>query len=636
MPVHSLLIYPIFTLKIVSKTLKKIVSIPCILASLASASFAQTGSVAEPVRYIGGQTVDPSVHEGRLRYAIGTENRQTMRANRTHPEYADGYGWTYNHASNLCYWNNTFYQQYLSNPVDEHVAPGQTLIVKSKDGRHWEKPEVVFPPYKAPEGVKIPAGYHGYMMHQRMGFYVAPDGRLLVIAFYGHTDDPFGKGGIGRVVREAYKDGSYGPIYFIRYESEANWNESNTSYPFYKKSTDAGFVTACDALLKDKLMTFQWYDEDHGVDGFYNGNKSGQALSYYHRKDGKVVALWKKSLVALSDDEGKTFSEPVKVPTFLMSGGKQWGQKTDDGRYAISYNPIEQTQYRFPLVVVTGEDGVLFDNMLLIQGEVPVRRFTGRWKDFGPCYMRGIEEGNGNPPGNDMWMTYTVNKEDVWVSRTPVPIQYAVKGTVSDNFDALALEGAVPNWNFYAPKWAPIEVVKTPNRTGKSLQLSDTDLYDYARAIRVFQEGTKVQTSLDIFADATNTGRLEIDLTDQYGNRPVRVRFDENGQIIATDGSTEKVVSPYQKGQWYKIEILTEANTHGNYTLLINGKKVLEKAQLAEAVKSIERLSLRTGAFRNFPTRQTPNETNDPPLKGADEPCAPTMFYVDNVVVKIN
>jgi hypothetical protein len=146
---------------------------------------------------------------------------------------------------------------------------------------------------------------------------------------------------------------------------------------------DAGFVAACDALLKDKLMTFQWYDEDHGVDGFYNGNKSGQALSFYHRKDGKVVALWKKSLVALSDDEGKTFSEPVKVPTFLMSGGKQWGQKTDDGRYAISYNPIEQTQYRFPLVVVTGEDGVLFDNMFLIQGEVPVRRFTGRWKDFG-------------------------------------------------------------------------------------------------------------------------------------------------------------------------------------------------------------------------------------------------------------
>lgn len=604
-----------------------------VLAGLA-ACMAQTGSPAEPVRYVGGQTVDPSLHEGRLRYAIGTENRQTLRANRTHPEYAENYGWTYNHASNLCYWQGTFYQQYLSNPVDEHIAPGQTLLLTSKDGRHWSKPEVVFPPYKAPEGVKIKEGYNGYMMHQRMGFYVAPDGRLLVLAFYGHTEDPFGKGGIGRVVREVYKNGTFGPIYFIRYESEASWNESNTSYPFYKKSTDAGFVAACDALLNDRLKTFQWYDEDHGIDGFYNHNKSGQALSYYHRKDGKVVALWKKSLTALSDDEGKTFSEPVKVPTFLMSGGKQWGQRTDDGRYAISYNPIEQTQYRFPLVVVTGDDGMLFDNMLLVHSEVPPRRFSGRWKDFGPCYMRGIVEGNGNPPGTDMWLSYTVNKEDVWISRIPVPIRYAVKGPVNDTFDGLTLDESVTDWNIYAPSWAPVSVAKTPGKAGQALKLFDQDLYDYARAIRVFEEGAHVQTSVDVYADATNTGRLELELADQFGNRPVRIYFDENGQILATDGSKEKSVQSYQKGKWYRIGIETYANLHGSYTLTIDGKKVLEKAQLAEAVKSIERLSVRTGPFRTTPNRQTPNETNDPPLKGADEPSAPTLFYLDNVQIK--
>lgn len=603
-----------------------------ILVSLSS--FAQTGSINEPIRFIGGQTVDPSVHEGRLRYAVGTESRQTMRANRTHPEYADGYGWTYNHASNLCYWNDTFYQQYLSNPVDEHESPGQTLIITSKDGRHWGKPEVIFPPYKAPEGVKIPTGYDGYMMHQRMGFYVAPDGRLLILAFYGHTENPFGKGGIGRVVREAYKDGTFSPIYFIRYESEAAWNETNTSYPFYDKSPDSGFVAACKALLNDKLKTFQWYDEDHGIDGFYNNKKSGQALSYYHRKDGKVVALWKKSLTALSEDEGNTFSDPVKVPTFLMSGGKQWGQRTKDGRYAISYNPIEQTQYRYPLAVVTSEDGIIFDNLLLVHGEVPVRRFSGRWKDFGPCYMRGIVEGNGNPPSNDMWLSYTVNKEDVWISRIPTPIIYSIKGDVKDNFDALQTDGVVPNWNIYAPLWAPITVTKSPQKLGKSLQLSDKDLYDYARAIRVFEEAKKVKLSLSIYADTTNTGRLEVDITDQFGNRPIRIRFDENKHIIANDGNTEKLIQTYEQGKWYKIEVLAEANVYGSYSLKINNKTVLVNAQLAEAVKSVERLSLRTGAYRNFPTRQTPNETNDPPLKGADEPCLLTNFWIDDVFVK--
>ena len=47
------------------------------------------------------------------------------------------------------------------------------------------------------------------MMHQRMGFYVAPDGRLLALAFYGQSPNPFGMGGVGRVVREAYRDGTY-------------------------------------------------------------------------------------------------------------------------------------------------------------------------------------------------------------------------------------------------------------------------------------------------------------------------------------------------------------------------------------------------------------------------------------------
>jgi hypothetical protein len=613
---------------------KSVVASLLFLCLLPTVGHAQTGSIHEPIRYVGGQTIDPSVHDGRLRYAIGTENIQTLRANRTHPEYADGHGWTYNHASNLCYWNGTFYQQYLSNLVDEHVAPGQTLVVTSKDGRHWGKPEVVFPPYQAPKGVAIPEGYHGYMMHQRMGFYVAPNNRLLVLAFYGHTENPFGKGGIGRVVREAYKDGTYGPIYFIRYSSHTSWNETNTSYPFYKKSPDTAFVAACEALLRDRLMTFQWYDEDNGVDGFYNHNQSGQALSYFHRKDGKVVALWKKSLAGLSSDEGKTFSAPVKVPTFLMSGGKQWGQRTDDGRYAISYNPIEQTQYRFPLVVVTSDDGIVFDNMLLIQGELPPRRFTGRWKDFGPCYMRGMEEGNGNPPGDDLWMTYSMNKEDMWISRTPVPIVYTVKGAVNDNFDKLTAQGPVPNWNLYSPVWAPVAVVQAPQGTGLALQLSDKDQYDYARAIRVFQEGTRVTASFKIYADPANTGRLEVDITDQFGNRPVRIRLDESGQVIATDGSTEKKLQPYEKGKWYAFDLTIDATLRGSYSLNIDGKKVLSQAQLAEAVKSVERLSLRTGPYRNLPNRQTPNETNDPPLPGADEPTNPTLFYVDEVKIK--
>jgi len=495
------------------------------LLTFFSTVYAQTGSKYEPVRYIGGVSIDPHVHEVRLRYAIGVESRQTMRANRTHPEWADDHGWTYSHGSNITYWNGKFYQQYLSNPVDEHIPPGQTLLLTSVDGRNWSKPQVIFPPHEAPPGVKIPEGYIGYIMHQRMGFYVAPNGKLLTLAFYGHAEDPFREGGIGRVVREVKKDGTFGPIYFIRYSSHTQWNESKTSYPFYKRSPDKDFVAACDALLADVLITQQWRDEDEGLDGFYKDPKGGSSFSYYTRKDGKLVGLWKRSMTALSED-GRNFEPSVKAKTFIMSGGKQWGQATWDGRYAIVYNPIEMTQYRFPLVAVTSDDGILFDHMVLIQAEVPPRRFYGRWKDFGPCYMRGIE-GYGVSPGTDMWLTYSMNKEDMWVSRVPVPIRYRVDGPVNDHFDQLSAGGAVPDWNIYAPKWAPVDLVKSPDRNGLSLELKDEDPYDYARAIRVFEESSQVSIELEVMAGKDNQGMLDLEVADQFGNRPVRIRFVE-------------------------------------------------------------------------------------------------------------
>ena len=614
--------------------MKHIIFLSGLLLLAKSLLFAQTGTISEPVRYIGGVTIDPNVHEGRLRYAIGTESRQTVRVNRTHPEMHDGFGWTYNHASNLAYWNGTFFQQYLSNPIDEHIPPGQTLLVTSPDGRTWGKPEVIFPQYEAPKDVKIPEGYTGYMMHQRMGFYVSKDNRLLTLAFYGHSEDPFMEGGIGRVVREIYKDGRLGPIYFIRYSSHNNWNESNTSFPFYTSSEDKGFVAVCNELLGDKLMTRQWWDEDRGLDGFYTNYEARSALSYYHRKDGKVVALWKRSMCGLSDDGGLSFSAPVKSPTLIMAGGKMWGQQTDDGRYAISYNPIELDEYRYPLIVISGDDGIIYDDMLLVQGEVPPRRFFGRWKDFGPCYVRGIVEGNGNPPGNDMWLTYSMNKEDMWVSRVPVPIMYIIQGNVKDDFEDMEAGKSITDWNIYSPLWSPVDLVKE----GKNLclRLKDKDPYDYARAIRVFEEALQTEISFRINAQKVTDEPFEIDVVDRYGNRPVRIGLDVQNNITAVDGGDKKTIGEFPEGTWMNIRIRVDAHPFGEYSVWIDGKPAATGFQLAEAVKSVERMSFRTGPYRDLPNRKTPNEDPEPPLPGADDPVAESVYLLDDLsVVKI-
>ena len=587
------------------------------MALCACGASAQTGTASEPVNYIGGEICNPRLHDGGLRYAIGTENIQVMRANRTHPNEAEDYGWTYNHAANITYWRGHFYLEYLSNPVDEQQPPGQTLLVTSADGRHWSKPIVAFPPYKAPAGVTIPKPYYGYIMHQRMGFYTAPNGRLLLVAFYGHSYNPFKEGGIGRVAREIKADGTMGPIYFIRYSSHTKWNATNTAYPFYTASRDKGFRAACQALLADKLKTLQWIDEDRGLDGFYTLKDSinrVQATSYYHRRDGQTVALWKWSYAALSPDNGLSWSTPVRVPTLIMAGGKQWGQRTPDGRYAICYNPIETQPYRYPLVAISSDDGITYDSMCVVHGEVPPRRFMGENKDFGPCYVRGITEGEATPPGNDMWLAYTVNKEDVWVARVPTPIRTKWTGPVNDNFDNIQPHGAVTDWNIYRPRWADVYV-----NDRHQLCLTDSDRYDYARAIRVFEAKAQTDISLDVQVAAENDDPFEVDVTDRHGVRIVCVSLHE-GKVVANG----EVVGSYKQGEWLSLNIrIVDGGVE------VQGHKLLAM----HSAQHPERLSLRTGEYRDLPNRNTPNQEKCPPLPGCDERIAPAMYIIDNVRV---
>jgi len=600
-----------------------------IVASLDSVAFAQPGAASEPLRYIGSQSVDRSYHDGRLRPVVGVQSYEVMHANRSHPELSDGHGWTYHHQAYLVYWNGRFYYEFLSCPVGENRDRGQTLLVTSADGINWPEPVVIFPVKRVSSG--------DLLMHQRMGFHVAFNGRLLVLAFYSEQGDPNnGKSGVGRVVREIYADGSLGPIYFIRYNTHNGWNEGNTPYPLYTASPDQGFKDACNNLLANKLVTQQWYEEDRSPDGFYVLKASGdfecKAPSFWHRADGTVVGIWKDAYAALSSNEGQSWSKPVKLPTIAANGSKYWGQPTEDGRYAFVYNPQAQSDddpYRYPLAVITSDDGILFDNMLCIQGEMPPPRFEGRGKDVGPQYVRGIEEWNGDPPGNDMWVEYSVNKEDMWVSRVPVPIRHKVDERVNDNFDDMAAGGVVTDWNIYSPRWAPVRVVNSDG--GKCLQLRDESPYDYAKAVRVFPEAAEeVTVDFKVLAFQNNTGQLEIEVVDLQGRRPVRMVFNTSGKIVAQNGGSTVEVESYQADTWYTVKIFADLQTQ-KYDLSVNGSDVLEGASFAESVTSVERLEFRTGRYR---LRDSVPRIPDEDLPNPDNPVQLAVFNIDNVTTK--
>ena len=583
-----------------------------------------------PIVYTGTETATPAA-DGNLRPVVGVQNIQVIRANRTHPELNGGLNHTYTHQPMLAYWHGRFYLEFLSATRNEHDDGMCTSLTTSPDGLHWAAPQVAFPPFALPDGTRT-------ISHQRMGFHVAADGRLLMLSFYGKHPEPNDGTGLGRAVREIHDDGSLGPIYFIRMNAKQPYPGFVPPHPFYTASPDQGFVAACDALLANKLVTAQWWEEDQlDESGFYRVR--GKALSFVTRPDGSALGIWKNRLVATTTDKGQTWTPTVFAGNMPNNASKYWLQHTSDGRYALFLNPTDRL--RNPLAVMTSEDCANFSNLWTIHGELPDQRFGGGFKNLGPQYVRGIAEGDGTPPDSAAatWVAYSVNKEDLWIARVPVPLTATATGPVNDTFEADAV-GALPaGWNVYSPLWAPVRIVGASlddARDGRpqgaplqnhALELRDEDPYDYARVTRVFPTTHGVKISFRLLARQTNA-RLEIDLLDARGARPVRFALGEDGHLWACHEGQWMDAGAYTADAWHSLELEIPASpTADRCALTVDGKSPLARpAVFTDPAASVERLSFRTGAYRDrgFGGRDLP---------GADDKVPAASFLIDDVVI---
>ncbi|MGB8226682.1 MAG: glycosyl hydrolase family 65 protein [Sedimentisphaerales bacterium] len=592
---------------------------------------AKVGDENEPVRFIGEVNMSSSdyktgYHDGQMPPAIGVQNFQILRANRTHPEWSDGLGWTYNHAPMLAYFNGRFYCQYLTNPTGENIPPGITMLTCSADGKNWTKPQVIFPIYFT---ANDDASIVFKCMHQRMGFYIAPNGRFLTFGFYGSNDG----NGVGRVVREIYKDNLLGPIYFIRvndnYKGQAN-------YPLYTTSVDKGFIEACNAFLADKIRRMQWWEEDcftKDKDDFYRvpwiidkgRKKPGKAFCFYTRPDGEVIGFFKDRWVTTTKDKGQTWSQPVKCKTLTYGGAKIWAQRLDNGQFALVYNPTNSLA-RHPLSIATSDDGILFDNLVNVHGEVPLERFWGREKRPGPQYVRGIIEGNGNPPGSDLWVVYSVGKEDIWISRIPVPVKWEVNEPLEDNFASLETGGVVKNWNIYSPRWCPVEIVDFPDRTDKSLMLKDFDPYDYAKAVRVFQKADRQTLSFKLYIESS-AQILDIEVVSAKGDRLIQTCIDKNNSFLVSNKKTASLESR----KWHSFEFELNSQTR-QFAVNIDGKRLAQNQTFCVSDGIPERIIFQTGEYRladdvqEYKSGDEFKPGRDEP--GADEKAEAAVYYI--------
>jgi hypothetical protein len=568
--------------------------------------------VMEPIRVLGREQelFRAALADGGIPPVVGVHSFCVFRASRDAAELTDGRGWTYHHHVDMAAWRGRLYVGWNSCEKDEDIWPSRELYSTSADGSAWTEPAEMFP-----QGISTPL---------RMYFYHASNGRMLVIAgMRGGTGEITERTKDGLVVREIGAGHELGEVYVLqgkarRHEgTEARRGEgkrhegvgtdrhaTNTNHHLssFEESGDEGFIAACRELLGDTVFLEQqdygrllgerrmkWHDPGNWPGGEMPGTGAGKWVfgkghSFYRRPDGVWVGVSKMGWVVMSSDEGRTWTAPVVPPTLVTGKAKVWSQRTGDGGYALVYNPTPSQ--RWPLVVVTGEDGVTFSGMRIVHGEMPIQRYEGRFRSVGPQYVRGIshwaDDGSREDVKRAMWLVYSQSKEDIWVSRVPLPVRGDEDLGEVGGFDEMEAGPWVEGWNVYRPKWGNVSVVDLPEG-GRGLELEDRDPYDYVRVVRVFRESRKVRVGFEVQALQTDRGWLEVELMGGMGSpRPVRVAMKK-----------------WRAGEWVKVEIEADAGVEGGrYSVMVDGERTVNERGFAEAAAGISRISLRTGGWR--------------------------------------
>jgi hypothetical protein len=545
-------------------------------------------------------------------YSPGVQNIQLLRATRTSPpDFPAGTenekGWTYQHHCGIGEWKGKIYGVWDMTHVGEDNPPVRLVYATSDDGFNWTGPKDLYPFNKA--------------YNSRFYFFHSSNDRMLVFASgWYETDNVAEDRKIRLYCREITADHKLGKIYTLIKPAEGH-------PPAYTESKDAGFLQACREALNNKPLLEQadygillgdkrikWHDPKNWPGGKIPSIGGdlwifGKAMNFYHRKDGVLVANCKMGWTTLSRDDGETWSFPTIPPGIKGGGGKTWAQATPDGRYAMIYIP--QDDHRFPMAVTTSDYGITFDNMRSIHSDLPPQRYQGRARPIGPQYLRGVSEwgSDGSRKETDcIWTIYSMSKEDIWISRVPVPILAQAKNHADENFDKIATGPRVPEWNTYSPQWAPVTVeAKGGNHY---LQLEDREPGDYARAIRTFPVSKTVNASFRVAAAQTGRGTFEVELLGELGTRPVR--------IIVTDQITKA-------GEWLNYEIQADCTT-GKYSVAVNGRQVAKDAAFAEASSIVYALSFRTGKSHGRPRGRT-----DRDLKNVEHPVEKVVYCIDDV-----
>jgi lysophospholipase L1-like esterase len=572
---------------------------------------------AATVTMTGGKTAADCRHDGGLRPVVGVQEHALFRPT-CHPQAKAMEGHAvaatrFNHHPFLTFWKGRFWAYYIGFQVDESTKSG--YLQWSVDGRNWN------------DGDKATLFPAPLATHQRTAFFVASNDRLIATTWHSRNGEA-GRGGVGsRLVREIRGPGDFGPIHVLK--DNARGGSPGVEFPRYSASPDSGFRRACEELLADSLQMQQMWEEDEdrapGTPYVIHGDGthapfSAKGFSWYRLEgpDGPVVANWKGGWIGISRSGKWSKGEVVRDESLNRfnehRSAKMWGEPRAGGGYAMFYClgsqglPGVQPSYgwdsRTPLAVATSGDGFAYaGEPLCVSGDSGPQLYGNAKVDnktTGASYVQGITwiANRENKPryNENLWITYSTNKEYIWVTEVPKEIAATVDRHVDEKFAAWKPGDRVGQWNIRNGGWTPVRLVADRGTT--VLRLQDQDPYDYAKAFRVIPASSQLTVNTTVRPKQTAAGELHVELVDATGKRPVRLRFGGDGALQHQDaaGNWQRLAT-YAANEPVELTITLDAAA-AQWSVFKDGAPLATKLPTVEAVVSVERVEYRTGAWR--------------------------------------